>query len=117
MSASNATPSVSFDVSAVIYHCLMDANSSFCMHRFSIHAKKTEKGEVNSVQSTFPIPVEGVEGVYHCGFHDASSFGSTSYLLVRSEGNILIDSPRFNPVLARKIEALGGIKWIFLTHK
>lgn len=79
--------------------------------------KKSEKGEVNSVQNSFPIPVEGVEGAYHCGFHDEKSFGSTSYLLVRPEGNIMIDCPRFNPVLSRKLEELGGFKWIFLTHK
>lgn len=85
--------------------------------RFSIHSKANSKGEVHDAQGTFPILVPGVEDVYHCGFHDEKSFGATSYLVVRPEGNILVDSPRFNPVLVRQIESLGGIKHIFLTHK
>ncbi len=32
-------------------------------------------------------------------------------------GNILVDSPRFNPILAKRIEELGGVRHIFLTHK
>jgi glyoxylase-like metal-dependent hydrolase (beta-lactamase superfamily II) len=33
------------------------------------------------------------------------------------KGNVLVDSPRFNPALAKRIEELGGVKYIFLTHK
>jgi hypothetical protein len=36
---------------------------------------------------------------------------------VRPQGNILVDSPRFNPVLAKRIQELGGVKYMFLTHK
>lgn len=32
-------------------------------------------------------------------------------------GNILVDSPRYNPILAKRIEELGGVRHIFLTHK
>ncbi|MCD7449358.1 hypothetical protein HAX54_051547, partial [Datura stramonium] len=31
-------------------------------------------------------------GVYHCGYHSDKSFGAASYLIVRAEGNILVDS-------------------------
>ncbi|GMH41780.1 hypothetical protein BSKO_09690 [Bryopsis sp. KO-2023] len=84
---------------------------------FSIHSQEPEKGELKQVQDSFPIPVAGAEGVYHCGFHDEKSFGGTSYFLVRPEGNVLIDSPRYNPALAKKLEEMGGVKWMFLTHK
>lgn len=87
------------------------------MLRFSIHVNKTIKGEVKEVQDTFPIPVKDCPGIFHCGFHNEGSFGATSYLLTRPEGNILVDVPRYNPVLVRKLRDLGGIKWIFLSHR
>lgn len=31
------------------------------------------------------------QGVYHCGYHSEKSYGASSYLIVRAEGNILID--------------------------
>jgi glyoxylase-like metal-dependent hydrolase (beta-lactamase superfamily II)/ferredoxin len=58
--------------------------------------------------------------VYFCGFTSESSFGAWSYLVVRPEGeggNVLVDSPRFTRPLVRKIEALGGVSTIFLTHR
>jgi glyoxylase-like metal-dependent hydrolase (beta-lactamase superfamily II)/ferredoxin len=58
--------------------------------------------------------------IYFCGFTAESSFGAWSYLVVRPEGeggNILVDSPRFTRPLVRKIEALGGVRTIFLTHR
>jgi glyoxylase-like metal-dependent hydrolase (beta-lactamase superfamily II) len=38
-------------------------------------------------------------------------------MIVRPEGNILIDSPRFAPPLVKKLEAMGGIKYLYLTHR
>ena len=58
--------------------------------------------------------------VYFCGFTAESSFGAWSYLVVRPEaagGNVLVDSPRFTRPLVRKIEELGGVRTIFLTHR
>jgi len=62
----------------------------------------------------FPEPV--AENVHFCGFGSEKSFGGSSYLVVRSEGNVLVDSPRFTEPLARRIEAMGGVRWMFLTH-
>jgi glyoxylase-like metal-dependent hydrolase (beta-lactamase superfamily II)/ferredoxin len=59
------------------------------------------------------------ENVYYCGFNAESSFGAWSYLIARPEaarGNVLIDSPRFATQLVRKIDAMGGVKRMFLTH-
>jgi glyoxylase-like metal-dependent hydrolase (beta-lactamase superfamily II)/ferredoxin len=55
--------------------------------------------------------------VYFCGFAAESSFGAASYLIRRPAGNLLIDSPRFARPLARQIEAMGGVGWMFLTHR
>jgi glyoxylase-like metal-dependent hydrolase (beta-lactamase superfamily II)/ferredoxin len=57
------------------------------------------------------------ENVYFCGFASESSFGASSYLIVRPRGNVLIDSPRFATPLARSIEKMGGVRLMFLTHR
>lgn len=71
--------------------------------------------EIKQAQQTFPIPVE--ENVYYCGYHSAASFGAASYFIQRPEGNILIDSPRFTPPLVKQLEQMGGIKYMYLTHR
>jgi glyoxylase-like metal-dependent hydrolase (beta-lactamase superfamily II)/ferredoxin len=63
----------------------------------------------------YPERIEGE--VYFCGFAAESSYGASSYLIVRPEGNVLVDSPRFVRPLAKRIAALGGIKLLFLTHR
>ncbi|KAM7487886.1 hypothetical protein LguiB_025370 [Lonicera macranthoides] len=84
----------------------------------SIHTEKPSR-DILEVQKTFPISVneERIPGVFHCGYHSEKSYGATSYLIVHSEGNILIDSPRYTESLARNIEMLGGVRHMFLTHK
>jgi ferredoxin len=60
------------------------------------------------------------ENVYFCGFTAESSFGAWSYLIARPEaegGNVLIDSPRFATQLLKRIDAMGGVRKMFLTHK
>ncbi len=60
------------------------------------------------------------ENVYFCGFTSESSFGGWSYLVTRSEsegGNLLIDSPRFATQLVKRIEQLGGVSQMLLTHR
>ena len=50
------------------------------------------KHDVTAVTAALPDPIDN--NVYHCGYHAESSFGATSYLIVREEGNVLVDSPR-----------------------
>ena len=71
--------------------------------RFSIHANQ-KPGEAKSVMQKMPMAVEGCPDVYHTGFSSADSFGSTAYLVVREEGNVLVDSPRFHPQLLAQIK-------------
>lgn len=71
--------------------------------------------DIKTVQKSFPISI--TETVYHCGYHAESSFGAASYLIVRPDGNVLIDSPRFSPPLIRRLEELGGVRYLYLTHR
>jgi len=56
------------------------------------------------------------EGIYFCGFASEDTFGASSYLIVRPGGNVLVDSPRFAAPLAERIGALGGVRFMFLSH-
>ncbi|NEO75321.1 MBL fold metallo-hydrolase [Moorena sp. SIO4G3] len=71
--------------------------------------------EIKDAQQSFPIPV--ADNVYHCGYHSENSYGAASYLIQRPQGNILIDSPRFTPPLVKALEAMGGIRHMYLTHQ
>lgn len=55
--------------------------------------------------------------IYYCGWASRRSFGASSWLVVRPEGNVLIDSPRWSAPLARRIAALGGLQALVLTHR
>ncbi|MGJ3246387.1 MAG: MBL fold metallo-hydrolase [Elainellaceae cyanobacterium] len=70
---------------------------------------------IRDIQRSFPIPV--TDDVYHCGYHSEQSFGAASYFIRRSDGNILVDSPRFSPPLVQQLEDMGGIRYIYLTHR
>ena len=70
---------------------------------------------IKQAQQTLPMLVE--DDVYYCGYHSADSYGAASYFIKRPEGNILIDSPRYAAPLVKQIEAMGGIKYMYLTHR
>ncbi len=63
------------------------------------------------------FPAEIAPGVLDCGYAAESSFGAASWLLLRDGGNVLVDSPRFAGPLAERLVALGGARWMFLTHR
>ncbi|NJL35369.1 MAG: MBL fold metallo-hydrolase [Leptolyngbyaceae cyanobacterium RM2_2_4] len=71
--------------------------------------------DIKQAQASFPILVE--DSVYHCGYHAENSFGAASYFIQRPEGNVLVDSPRFAPPLVKRLEQLGGIRYLYLTHQ
>jgi len=78
----------------------------------------TSKHDAHLGIDAFPLQLE--DNVYFCGFTSESSFGAWSYLITRPEsegGNILIDSPRFASQLVKRIEAMGGVSRMLLTHK
>jgi len=64
------------------------------------------------------FPEEIADGVHYCGFASEDSFGASSYLLVRPNGkNVLVDSPRAAKPLMKKIESMGSVATMFLTHR
>jgi glyoxylase-like metal-dependent hydrolase (beta-lactamase superfamily II) len=67
--------------------------------------------------AAFPELLDEQAQIYFCGFTAESSFGATSYLVRRPEGNVLVDSPRAAGPLLRRLEELGGVRWMFLTHR
>ena len=71
--------------------------------------------DIKDAQHSFPLPV--MDTVYHCGYHAESSYGAASYFIQRPEGNILVDSPRFSPPLVKQLELMGGIRYLYLTHR
>jgi glyoxylase-like metal-dependent hydrolase (beta-lactamase superfamily II)/ferredoxin len=71
--------------------------------------------DVKAVMDDFPLPVEGP--VYYCGYNSPKSYGGNSYLVRHPAGNWLIDAPKFVAPLVRRLEAMGGVAHIFLTHR
>jgi ferredoxin len=84
-----------------------------CCPTGSIGTRGTNRAK--EVMHDFPLRLEGE--VYYCGFNSPKSFGGNSYFIRHPDGNWLIDSPKFLPLLAKKFEQLGGIANIFLTHR
>ncbi|MCA1594002.1 MAG: MBL fold metallo-hydrolase [Acidobacteria bacterium] len=78
----------------------------------------TERHNARIGIDSFPELIDA--NIYFCGFTAESSFGAWSYLIVRPDaegGNVLVDSPRYASQLVKKINALGGVRTIFLTHR
>jgi glyoxylase-like metal-dependent hydrolase (beta-lactamase superfamily II)/ferredoxin len=71
--------------------------------------------DAKTVAGDFPLLIEG--DVYYCGFTSPKSFGGSSYFVRHPDGNWLVDSPKFLPQLVRRLESLGGLKYVFLTHR
>jgi glyoxylase-like metal-dependent hydrolase (beta-lactamase superfamily II)/ferredoxin len=73
--------------------------------------------DLSAARDAFPLVIDG--DVHHCGYHAEASFGAASYLIQRPRergGNVLVDSPRFSRPLVRRLEELGGVATLFLTH-
>jgi glyoxylase-like metal-dependent hydrolase (beta-lactamase superfamily II)/ferredoxin len=70
------------------------------------------------------FPSRVFDNVYFCGYTSEASFGAWSYLIVRAPeeggkggGNILVDSPRFAGPLVKRLEEMGGVRFMFLSHR
>eukprot|EP01038_Epipyxis_sp_PR26KG_P014530 gene14530-19507_t len=74
---------------------------------------------IKTALDVFPAELDpkSIPGVMHLGYHASASYGATPYLIKRVDGNIMIDTPRFNSRLAKGIEEEGGLSKIILTHK
>jgi glyoxylase-like metal-dependent hydrolase (beta-lactamase superfamily II)/ferredoxin len=75
----------------------------------------TRKLDARAARTAFPERV--LDDVYFCGYASEASYGAAAWLLTRPEGNVLIDSPRMASALASRIEELGGVRSMVLTHR
>jgi glyoxylase-like metal-dependent hydrolase (beta-lactamase superfamily II)/ferredoxin len=66
-------------------------------------------------RADFPMEIE--PGLFYLGYASEHSFGAASYLLLRPDGNVLVDSPRFHEPLAKALLSLGPVAWMVLTHR
>ena len=73
------------------------------------------KNILAKARDQFPMQIDN--DVYINGFNHRKTFGADSYFIKDPEGNWLIDSPRFTKKLVSKIEAMGGLSYIFLSHQ
>ena len=73
------------------------------------------KHDMRSAVASYPELIEG--DVYRCGFTAESSFGAFSYLIQHPNGNALVDSPRFSGPLVKRIDEMGGVRRLLLTHQ
>ena len=77
----------------------------------SIGAERSAKEAARSL----PTPLDGP--VFRSGYSSESSYGAQSYFVKRDEGNVLVDSPRFAAPLVKRLEEMGGVRRMFLTHQ
>jgi ferredoxin len=74
------------------------------------HANKAKE-----LMADFPLHLE--DAVYYTGFNSPKSYGGNSYFVRHPTGNWLVDSPKYLSHLVRRFEKLGGLRYIFLTHR
>lgn len=73
------------------------------------------KRPLGAALRAFPELLE--DDVFSCGWHSEASYGASSYLIVRPAGNVLVDSPRASRPLLERIEGLGGVRTMVLSHR
>src|SRR5262245_13244120 len=115
-------PEVFSDVGeqSIVHHQPQTAEQEFDALKALVTCPTASIGTVNHLSAkkavaAYPELVDS--NIYFCGFASESSYGASSYLIVRPEGNVLIDSPRFAKPLAKRIDAMGGIRLMLLTHR
>lgn len=76
-------------------------------------------GDAGSLRPHFDglFPFEIEDGVFLCGFNSPRSYGANSFLIRRPGGNFLVDAPRYVRRLLHRLEDLGGVADILLTHR
>jgi glyoxylase-like metal-dependent hydrolase (beta-lactamase superfamily II) len=74
-----------------------------------------DKADLPAAAKAFPSSLSGE--VYFCGYTSDKSFGAWSYLIRRPTGNVLVDSPRASEPLLQRLETLGGVATMVLSHQ
>jgi len=72
-------------------------------------------GDAREAAGLFPENLEAE--VSYCGYASEKSFGASSYFVERSDGNLLIDSPRAAGPLLKSLAERGGVRRMLLSHR
>lgn len=75
------------------------------------------RSKVGVAEAAAALPEEIAPGLFDCGYAARSSFGAAAWLVQTAAGNVLVDSPRFTAPLLKRLVELGGVRWMFLTHR
>lgn len=73
------------------------------------------KTGAKAAAAEFPLKV--APGIWYNGFVSRKSFGGSSYFVEHGDGNWMIDSPRYVEHLVKRFQEMGGVRYIFLTHR
>jgi glyoxylase-like metal-dependent hydrolase (beta-lactamase superfamily II) len=65
---------------------------------------------------TVKQPRDVIDNIYAFA-PNRDTLGGTAYLIVRNEGNILVDCPAWDEINQNFITAHGGVRWLFITHR
>ena len=71
----------------------------------------------NEVLSTGSLQSDFAQESIFAFSPNRDTLGGTSYLIVRNEGNILIDCPALDQTNQDFLRSHGGVRWLFLTHR
>lgn len=63
------------------------------------------------------FPEEMTRGVYRLGYNAPSSYGAHSFLIIRPDGNVMVDAPRWTRQVVGALDKCGGLSDILLTHQ
>lgn len=75
----------------------------------------TRKLDTRAAARALPEQVDG--DVYFCGWASEAAYGAAAWLIRRPGGNVLVDSPRAASTLMTRLEELGGVRYMFLSHR
>lgn len=77
--------------------------------------ESAEGASVPAVIKNYPHQLDG--DLYLCGTNSPDGYTGDSYFLRHQDGNWLVNTPKYDTQMAKKLESLGGVKYIFLTHR
>jgi len=113
-------PTVFHDIGeqSAVYHQPSSDQELLAAQRALISCPTASIGDVakrDMKSAVASLPELIVDDVYRCGYTSESSFGAVSWYV--RDAKTLVDSPRFANPLVKNIDALGGVRWMLLTHQ
>ena len=86
--------------------------------RLSPGVREPTMAQVAAAHFPAPVDAQRLPRVFHLGYHAPHSFGATPYLVSAPPAVVMVDCPRFNSRLSKRIEAEhGAVDLMLLTHK